>query len=166
MKSRTEPPTPEALYLWAASRCAVKEYCRSEIKEKFLQKGATVSVAETLIERLEKERYIDEERYARAFVSDKFRFAHWGRVKIRYALQLKGISPQLIDEALSLVQEESYQDELRAFIQSRRRTVKADSPYALKQKLARAAISRGFEPSAVFAQLSELADISDEEDAP
>ncbi len=155
MKSHTESPTPEALYLWATSRCAVKEHCRSEIKEKLLQKGATVSVADALLERLEKERYVDEERYARAFVSDKFRFAHWGRIKIRYALQLKGISPQLIDEALSGIPEEGYRDELLSFIESRRRTVKADSPYALKQKLARAAINRGVEPGAVFDLLNK-----------
>ncbi len=164
MKNPAESPTSESLYLWATSRCAVKEYCRSEIKEKLLQKGASVTVADALISRLEKERYIDEERYARAFAADKFRFAHWGRVKIRYALQLKGIDSNITNEALSLLPEDDYREELLAFIRSRSRSCKADSPYALKQKIARSAINRGFEPGIVFSLLDELGLLGEEDE--
>lgn len=140
-------------YSWATTRCSQKEYCRSEIAQKLRVKGAASAEIEKLLERLEAECYIDEERYARAFVADKFRFDHWGRVKMSYALRQKGINANIIDEALAQIDEEEYRQSLADFIASRRRTMKAASPYALNQKIARAAISRGFEPGMVFAVL-------------
>lgn len=55
--------------------------------QKLLAKGATPDEVDETLGRLETESYIDEARYARAFVNDKFRFDHWGRIKIRYALR-------------------------------------------------------------------------------
>lgn len=140
-------------YLWATSRCAVKEYCCSEIETKLRQKGATQDEIDTLLERLVNEKYIDESRYAEAFVSDKFRFDHWGRVKISHSLRQKGIADSLIREALEQIDDEEYRTMLTDFIQSKRRTTKGDTPYAINQKIARAAITRGFEPYMVFDQL-------------
>ncbi len=142
-------------YSWATSRCSQKEYCRSDIAQKLRTKGATSAEIEALLERLETERYIDEERYARAFVSDKFRFDHWGRIKIAYSLRQKGINAHTIEDALAQIDDDDYHQSLADFIASRRRTTKADSPYALNQKIARAAITRGFEPQMVFDALGE-----------
>lgn len=133
-------------YQWATSRCAQKEYCRSEIAKKLLAKGATPDEVDDTLGRLEAESYIDEARYARAFVNDKFRFDHWGRIKIRYALRQKGVSDFDTDDALALIDDDDYRQALADFIASRRRTTKGDTPYAVNQKIARAAITRGFEP--------------------
>ena len=78
-------------YQWATNRCSQKEYCRSELAQKLRTKGASPSEIELLLTRLEAERYIDESRYARAFVSDKFRFDRWGRIKITNALRLRAL---------------------------------------------------------------------------
>lgn len=139
---------------WATSRCAQKEYCRSEIAKKLLAKGATPDEVDETLGRLEAESYIDEARYARAFVNDKFRFDHWGRIKIRYALRQKGVSDFDTDDALALIDDDDYRQALADFIASRRRTTKGDTPYAVNQKIARAAITRGFEPQMVFDALS------------
>ena len=147
-------------YQWATNRCSQKEYCRSELAQKLRTKGATPSEIELLLTRLEAERYIDESRYARAFVSDKFRFDRWGRIKITNALRLKGISSNDIDDALQLITDADYRKTLSDFITSRRRTTHGSTPYAINQKIARAAITRGFEPHVVFDALR----MSDEEE--
>lgn len=116
-------------------------------------KGATTQQIEQILEQLEAERYVDEIRYARAFVSDKFRFERWGRVKIRYALQHKGIASYCIDEALSHITSDEYKDALATFIAQRKKATKGDTSYEINQKVARVAISRGFEPQLVFSQL-------------
>lgn len=145
----------DKIYLWATSRCATKEYCRSELAPKMAAKGADAEEVEQLLERLERENYLNESRYAHAFVADKFRFDHWGRIKIRQALRLKGISESCTEEALrEAVNEDDYRLALLDFIAAKRRSTKADSDYALKQKVARSALSRGFEPTLVFAALS------------
>lgn len=143
------------LYLWGTSRCAVKEYCCSEIASKLAAKGATSEQIDTILNRLQDEHYIDEARYAAAFASDKFRFDHWGRIKISQALRLKGITQHIISEALhNSINEDEYRIGLLDFIKNKRRTTKAANDFTLKQKVARAAISRGYEPPIVFAALS------------
>lgn len=146
---------PHDCYLWAAQRCSVKEYCRTDIVKKLIAKGASESDAEAAADQLEKENYLNDERYLRAFVADKFRFDHWGKQKIVQALRLKGFSSQEAAEAFhETVSEEDYAETLRDFLTAKLRTTKADTPFAQRQKVARSAISRGFEPHLVFKALS------------
>ena len=142
------------LYQWATSRCSQKEYCRSELAQKMRQKGATSPMIERVLQQLERERYVDENRYARAFVSDKFRFESWGRIKIRFTLQHKGISTSDIEEALFTITEDDYTETLKTFLQRKLKTTRGDTAYDVKRKVARTAISRGFEPQLVFSCLS------------
>lgn len=141
-------------YDWAASRCARKECCPQEIARALLGKGVPANEVEVLTARLEEEGYLNSERFALAFVRDKFRFDHWGRVKIAAALRQKGISSATTEAAMGEgIDEEEYVEALRALIGSRQRSTHADSAYALQQKVARSVIARGFEPGLVFREL-------------
>lgn len=142
------------LYQWATSRCSQKEYCRSELAQKMRLKGANSSMIERVLQQLERERYVDETRYARAFVSDKFRFESWGKIKIRFTLQHKGLSSSDIEEALSTIAEDDYTEALKTFLQRKLKTTRGDTAYDVQRKVARAAISRGYEPQLVFSCLS------------
>lgn len=144
------------LYAWAAARCARQEFSRRDISTKLVGKGATAAEACEVVDRLVGEGFIDDARYARAFVADKFRFEHWGRVKISYMLHLKGLPDNVVDEALQQIDEAQYAETLKDFLEGKLRTVRAATPYALRQKVARAAISRGFEPDLVFQVLDLL----------
>lgn len=144
------------LYAWAAARCARQECSRRDISTKLVGKGATAAEAREVVDRLVSEGFIDDARYARAFVADKFRFEHWGRVKISYMLHLKGLPDNVVDEALQQIDEAQYAETLKDFLEGKLRTVRAATPYALRQKVARAAISRGFEPDLVFQVLDLL----------
>ena len=144
------------LYAWAAARCARQECSRRDISTKLVGKGATAAEAREVVDRLVGEGFIDDARYARAFVADKFRFEHWGRVKISYMLHRKGLPDNVVDEALQQIDEAQYAETLKDFLEGKLRTVRAATPYALRQKVARAAISRGFEPDLVFQALDLL----------
>ena len=65
---------------------------------------------DAIIDRLKHERYLDNERYARAYCRDKLRFNGWGRIKIGYMLRGKGIEQEFIDAALADIDEEQYAD--------------------------------------------------------
>ena len=127
------------LYAWAAARCARQECSRRDISTKLVGKGATAAEAREMVDRLVGEGFIDDARYARAFVADKFRFEHWGRVKISYMLHLKGLPDNVVDEALQQIDEAQYAETLKDFLEGKLRTVRAATPYALRQKVARAA---------------------------
>ena len=144
------------LYAWAAARCVRQECSRRDISTKLVGKGATAAEAREVVDRLVGEGFIDDARYARAFVADKFRFEHWGRVKISYMLHIKGLPDNVVDEALQQIDEAQYAETLKDFLEGKLRTVRAATPYALRQKVARAAISRGFEPDLVFQALDLL----------
>ena len=65
-----------------ASYCSTAEHCRAEINEKLQRWGIAYDTIARILDRLESEKFIDDERFCRAFVNDKFRFAKWGKMKI------------------------------------------------------------------------------------
>ena len=71
--------------------CGRKEYCRSEITEKLAVRKLSPGDIDHILLALEKEKFIDEDRYAGTFTRDKLRLNRWGKVKIRYLLRQKKI---------------------------------------------------------------------------
>jgi regulatory protein len=97
-----------------------------------------------VMQRLISERYVDDERYARAFVKDKVRYNKWGRRKVEQALWQKHIDEDIRQRVLDEVDDEEYLSVLRPLLKQKRKSTKANSDYELNQKLVRFAISRGF----------------------
>ena len=129
-----------------ASRC---EHCESEVREKLVSWGATEEEQEAIIEYLVEERYIDNQRYAKSYAKDKFRFNHWGKYKISIMLRSKDIDSEIIEEALGQIDEEEYLDKLRQILRDKLRSLKYSSEYEKKGKLFKFAQSRGFESGAI-----------------
>lgn len=136
-----------------AALCARREYCCADIAEKLRKKGAAPEEAEALTDRLIDEGYIDEGRYARAFVHDKTLYNGWGRVKTAQQLRAKGICNAYINEAMTCITEEQYAEVFQKVLRSKQRSIKGETTYKVRQKLARSLIARGFEPSYVFDNL-------------
>ena len=146
----------------AAGYCSLAEHCISEVVEKLKRFELTSEDQAKLLRRLQDEGYLNESRYVKAFVKDKFRFSKWGRIKIRYALRQKGISASLAEDGLSEIQEEDYQEMLADLLRQKKRSVKANSPYELRGKLIRFAAGRGFELDQAGACLRKMG-LDDEE---
>lgn len=140
----------------AAGLCSRAEHSRAEIQRKLRQWGAASEVASQVVGWLEANGFIDEERFARAFVHDKSRFDCWGRVKIRYALRQHGISSAVADAAMSEIDKEEYGRNLQMILESKFRSAAEKDPYKLKNALFRYALSRGFEPELVLPVVSDL----------
>lgn len=128
-----------------AAYCSTAEHCRSEISEKLQRWGIPYDAIERILNRLEEEKFIDEERYCRAFIRDKYRFAKWGKVKIGQALQLKKIPRLTYLSLLNEIDKEEYLAILRGLLESKRKSIHAGNEYELSNKLIRFALSRGFE---------------------
>ena len=84
-----KPLTPAEALNKAAAYCTLCERCTSEVTSKLTQWGIEPSEQIKIVERLQQEGFIDEERYCRAFVNDKVRFNRWGRIKITASLREK-----------------------------------------------------------------------------
>ena len=97
-----------------------------------------------VMQRLITERYVDDERFARAFANDKVKYNKWGRRKVEQAMWLKHIAEDIRQRVLDSIDDEEYIAILRPLLQQKRRSVKAHNDYELRQKLIKFAIGRGF----------------------
>lgn len=140
----------------SALLCSRSEKCTSEIQEKLKLWGLSKENSEPIIEKLIAEKYIDDERFARAFVKDKFRFNHWGRQKIEYMLRAKRISQEILELAFEELEDEGYANELLKLLTDKAKTVKGKDQYDTRNKLMRFAMGRGFESGKIYAALKEL----------
>ena len=150
--------TEQEAYLQLAAICAQAEHCQQEMRDKMKRWELDETVQKRVVERLVKERFVDDERYARAFVKDKIRYNKWGRRKVQQALWMKHIDSDIQQRILDEIDEKEYLDVLRPLLKQKRKTTKAQSDYELNQKLMRFALSRGFD----FSIIRQCLDIDDE----
>lgn len=148
--------TANEAYLKAESYCSAAERCIYDVKAKLDLWGIPSHEQESIIHKLCKERYIDEARYCRAFVRDKYRFNQWGRIKISQALRMKQIANELITEGLLEIDNEQYLEILRAVLTQKRRTIKAKNSYEETGKLIRFALGKGYDSTTIQQCLKEL----------
>ena len=136
--------TEQEAYLQLATLCAQAEHCEQEMRDKMKRWEIDETAQNRIIDRLVKERYIDNERYARAFVKDKIRYNKWGRRKVQQALWMKRIDNDIQQRVLDEIDEKEYLDVLRPLLKQKRKSTKAANDYELNQKLVRFALGRGF----------------------
>ena len=74
--------TEEEAFLQLAALCANAEHCQYEMLEKMKRWELSEEAQARVMAQLIEERYVDDRRYARAFVKDKIRYNKWGRRKI------------------------------------------------------------------------------------
>ena len=159
MKQKTEQDAFQTL----AALCAQAEHCQHEMLEKMRRWELPEDAQARVMERLTKQRYVDDERFARAFVKDKIRYNKWGRRKVQQALWQKHISEDIQQEVLDEIDDNEYLSVLRPLLKQKRKSTKAQSDYELNQKLARFALGRGFTFD-IIRQCLDVDDIEEEED--
>ncbi len=122
--------------------CAASERCVTDVKQKLRQWKAEDHTIQEIINQLEKEDFINEERYAKAFALGKLRNNKWGRNKIIYALQQKHIPELYIQIGIGSIDEKEYIDTLKAVLSSKR--INEDEPWKRNNKLVKYAVQKGF----------------------
>lgn len=120
------------------------------------------SARQGVLQKLIDNKFIDDRRYAEAFVRDKMRFSGWGAFKLRSALHAKGIAGEIIDEVLHSLDRSDMTDRLRDRLERKIRSIKYTSRYDLKTKLMRYGSSLGYD----FESVADVVDsmISDIEE--
>lgn len=156
--------TEQGAYLQLAQLCARAEHCQYELIEKMRRWEMSDEAQARVMQRLVSERYVDDERYARAFVRDKIRYNKWGRRKVEQALWMKHIDDDIRSRALSEVDDEEYLSVLRPLLKQKRRSIKAASDYERNQKLVKFALGRGFTFDIIRQCIDGDVDEVDEED--
>ena len=147
---------PEEALNRAAAYCSRQERCVYDVERKLEAWNVDPDEFGAIIERLKKEKFIDEERYATFFVRDKFRFNGWGKVKIRWALKKKNVDPAAAAKALDVIDQDEYKAKLKQLILNKYKQLKEPDSYKATAKLMRFAQSRGFEPELIYPEVENV----------
>lgn len=127
--------------------CSQGEHCCKDITDKLRRKDLSEEDIALIMAYLTEERYIDEERYCRAYIHDKMEYNHWGPRKIEQGLMLKGVARDIYKPLLDAVDDEAWDGILMPLLAQKRRSVTGRNDYEISQKLLRFAAGRGFTAS-------------------
>ena len=138
-----------------ARYCAYQERSQKEVRTRLSDLGIYGDLAEEIISELISDNYINEERFARTFIGGKFRVKKWGRNKILQAIKPYDISDYCIKKGLDEIDEQEYQNTLESVLRRKDQSLTEENLYQRRNKIAKYAISRGFEPDLVWDWLKQ-----------
>ena len=156
MFMKTNDKTVEEIYGRMAALCSRSEQCSYDIYKKIMALELSDEEAGRIVDKLIAEKFIDDERYVKSYVSDKFRFNKWGKVKIRHNLKMKGFPNNLIQTGLDIIDDDKYRELLIKTLKEKAKTVKKKNKYEKMGQLIRFAQGRGFEPEIIHRYLDEV----------
>lgn len=143
-------------YSKMAQLCSRSEQCSADIRKKIIAFELVSEVVDEIIEKLRVEKFLNDERYVKAYVSDKFKFNKWGKVKIRHNLRMKGLAEDMILEGLNNIDEEKYKKVLIKTMKDKAKTVKKKSKFEKMGQVIRFAQTRGFEPEMIHRYINSV----------
>lgn len=139
-----------------AAYCSKAERCQSDVRRKLEKWELTPDEISTIIARLLKENFLNEERFTKAFIKDKIEFNKWGKVKISYELRRKYIPESIINECFTDLENNIFESPLLKILSNKIKSVKANNDYEKRIKLTRFALGRGYSYEEVQKCLSKL----------
>ena len=155
-KPKSQPLSPDQVLDKMAKYCAYQERCVKDVKDKLKTYNIPETEKTKILDYLLENRFVDDERFAKAFVRGKVNQNGWGINKIRYHLVQKGIAKESIDEALEQTDEEVYRQRLVEILKVKAKSIKAETEFERKRKLAAYAMQKGFEGALVWEVLKDL----------
>ena len=146
IKREPKSKTPEQALQSLMRMCARSERSSGDALRLMKRWGVADDAAHKVLSRLQSERFIDDSRYAEAFVRDKLNLSGWGAFKIKSALRAKGVAKDVIDEVVNpMLEQTDMAERLEEIMRRRMRTLKYSSAYEAKTKLIRFAAGRGYD---------------------
>lgn len=140
----------------AASFCAESERSVDEVERRLRKWGVDGDDIDSIIDKLKSDDFVNDERYCKAYINDRFRLNHWGKVKIVYELKKRGLDKEYIDAAIDDIDDDEYTEVLRKLIDDKLRTIKDTDVYSAKVKILGYALRRGFESDIVSKILKDV----------
>jgi regulatory protein len=138
--------------------CAFRERCTHETRKKIKSWGCDMQQTEYIIQLLVDEGYINEQRFADAFAHGKFSHNQWGKIKIRIELTLRHIPTEMIQHALSQIDDVAYQKTISKLAAGKIQSLSAKHADNIPEKAAAFLFGKGFEPELSWQAIQQLTD--------
>ncbi|MBX2985948.1 MAG: RecX family transcriptional regulator [Bacteroidia bacterium] len=154
---QTEKLTPSAARKKIEKFCAYQERHQEEVRSKLYSYGLISDDVEEIISELIQYRFLNEERFAKAYCGGKFRQKKWGRLKIMRELKMRKISERNIKIGLQEIDPYEYEKTLISLIEKLKIKYKGIGvkDWQKKQKIISALMSKGYESDMIVDVLNE-----------
>ncbi len=149
-------PKYSEIYSRATKYCAAQERCVKQVSNKLFEWKVGSDDADQIIDQLQKENYINEERFVKEYAISKFHINKWGRIKIANELRRFMLSEENIWLGTQEINSEEYMDTLTKLLATKSRGIKEKNKYLAQRKVANFAISKGFEAGLVWETIRDM----------
>lgn len=133
-------------YYKALKYISIRMRSKKEIKTYLAKYDYSPSDISFALESLQKDGYLDDKIYAKAFVQDSINLTSHGPKKIYFDLKKLGIDEKYIDDALSKVKDKTWKEKIDKIIEKKKKLNK-DSLYIFKNKLRVYLVKEGYDES-------------------
>ena len=136
--------------------CVYRERCHKEVEQKLIEMNMIPQARERIILHLIEKNFLNEERFAKAYVRGKFRIKKWGKKRLVRELKLKGVSKYSIQMGLNEISEEEYLNTFIKLSESRFNAIKETNKNKKKKKFFNFLVYRGWETHLIYKKMNEL----------
>ncbi len=136
--------------------CVRAEHCTAELRRRLHSWHIAPSDADVIMQSLIDRRFVDDTRFATAFVRDRYRFSAWGRRKILAQMRLRGIDADTAAAALAVIDTPTYIRILARLLRARARSMPEPNTFEARQRLLSYAIGRGYEATLALRLIDRL----------
>jgi regulatory protein len=136
--------------------CAYQERCHKEVEQKLYDINMIPEAKEKIILHLLQHNFLNEERFAKAFVRGKFSIKKWGKIRIVNELKFRNISAYNINSSLKEINNEDYLETLQKIAEKKSPLIKESNLFKKRNKLSTFLISKGYESDLVFKTVKAL----------
>lgn len=144
------------IYNMALTYIEIKMRTSKEIKDYLNKKNFNTKLIDEVLDRLNKEGYLNEEKYIDAFVNDKVNLTNWGPYKIKKSLLDLELDETLINNKLNTINENIWNGKIEKIINKKLNSLKNKSNYMIKNKLKIDLYNLGYNNNLIEENLNNL----------
>jgi len=134
----------------AESFCVYQERSQKEVRYKLVEWGMRGDELEEIITELILSNFLNEERFAKTYASGKFNIKHWGRIKIKQGLKLKGVPDKILQKAIYSIDDDDYLQTIERLATKKADSLNENDPFKRKNKLMSYLQAKGFETDLIL----------------
>lgn len=136
--------------------CAYQERCHKEVVQKLTDMYMIPEAIDVIVVHLLQHNFLNEERFAKTFVSGKFKIKAWGRRRLTFELKKKNVSKVNINQALTDISDEEYIGVFNDLAEKKANSIKESNLFKKKKKFIDYFLYRGWESHLVYDKANEL----------
>ncbi len=125
-----------------------------EIYDYLKKKENDIDVINEVIRKLEELKYLDDDKFTKAYINDKIKFTSIGDYKMRMELQRLGVDSSIIEKRIEEIPSEILKERMKKIIDKDIRTNKKYSGLNLKNKIYNHLVSSGYSKEMVISILN------------